>query len=125
LNNRDERAHGFLLHMAEALDRILRYTDGIESQVFFENEMLQDAVVRNIGVIGEAAKQLLDAAPEFPAKYPEIPFGQIYGMRNRVIHGYASVDPKVVWETVQLDVPELRKQLAVLLREIDPSCPSG
>jgi len=50
--------------------------------------MLQDAVVRNIEIIGEAANNLLEVGPEFAARYPSIPFGRIYGMRNRVAHGY-------------------------------------
>jgi len=77
--------------------------------------MLQDAVVRNIGILGEAAKQLLDVAPEFSTKHPEIPFVEVYGMRNRVIHGYSSVNPAIVWDSVCNDVPELRQQVASVL----------
>lgn len=80
--------------------------------------MLQDAVVRNIGIIGEAAKQLLDVAPDFSNKHPEIPFAEVYGMRNRVIHGYASVDPTVVWDSVLNDVPPLREQICKILETI-------
>jgi len=105
LNKHEFRAKDYLLHMLDALDAILRYTSGVDQEGFFSNQMLQDAVVRNIGIVGEAAKQLLDVAPEFSSKHPEIPFAQVYGMRNRVIHGYATVDPRTVWDSVRLDVP--------------------
>jgi uncharacterized protein with HEPN domain len=82
--------------------------------------MLRDAVIRNIGIVGEAAKQLLDVAPEFSSKHPEIPFAEVYGMRNRVIHGYSSVNPSVVWDSVRDDVPELRDQIAQVLKELAP-----
>ncbi len=82
--------------MLDALDAILSYTSGVDQEGFLANRMLLDAVVRNIGIIGEAAKQLLDVAPEFSNKHPEIPFAEVYGMRNRVIHGYSSVNPSVV-----------------------------
>jgi uncharacterized protein with HEPN domain len=81
--------------------------------------MLQDAVVRNIGIAGEAAKQLLDVAPEFSSKHPEIPFAQVYGMRNRVIHGYSSVNPTVVWDSVVNDVPALRGQICKILEVLN------
>jgi uncharacterized protein with HEPN domain len=118
LNKHEDRAKEYLLHMLDALDAILSYTSGVDQESFFTNRMMQDAVARNIGIVGEAAKQLLDVAPEFSSKHPEIPFAQVYGMRNRVIHGYASVDPRVVWDSVRDDVPELRRQIAQILEEL-------
>lgn len=79
--------------------------------------ILQDAVIRNIEILGEAANNLLQADPEFAAKHPEIPFAQIYGMRNRVSHGYFAVDVEMIWETVQADVPELRRRILPALDE--------
>jgi len=115
VNKHEDRAKDYLLHMLDALDAILKYTTGVNQEGFFTNQMLQDAVVRNIGIVGEAAKQLLDVAPEFSTKHPEIPFAQVYSMRNRVIHGYATVDPMTVWDSVRVDVPELRKQIGQVL----------
>src|ERR1035441_8393096 len=97
--------------MLEAVNRILEYTAKVSEQEFFASQLLQDAVVRNIEIIGEAAKNLLEAGPEFAAKYPSIPFGQIYGMRNRVAHGYFAVSTAMVWDSVQVDLPDLRQQL--------------
>jgi uncharacterized protein with HEPN domain len=118
VNKHEDRAKDYLLHMLDALDQISKYTVGVTEEQFLSNRMLQDAVVRNIGIVGEAAKQLLDVAPEFSSKHPEIPFAQVYGMRNRVIHGYASVNPSVVWDSVQNDVRELRVQIAELLEKL-------
>jgi uncharacterized protein with HEPN domain len=111
LNKHEYRAKDYLLHMLDALDAILSYTSGVDREGFLANRVLQDAVVRNISVVGEAAKQLLDVAPQFSSNHPEIPFAQVHSMRNRVIHGYASVDPRVVWDSVRIDVPELRQQI--------------
>jgi uncharacterized protein with HEPN domain len=62
----------------------------------------------------------LQAAPEIAACYPSIPFAQIYGMRNRVSHGYFAVDAEMVWESVQIDLPELQTQLTAVLKELAP-----
>lgn len=118
MNKHEFRAKDYLLHMLEAADRILEYTSGVSEEQFLANQMLQDAVVRNIEIIGEAANNLLEAGPEFATKYPSIPFAQIYGMRNRVTHGYFAVSTAMVWDSVQEDVPELRKQIVKVLGEL-------
>ncbi len=118
MNKHEFRAKDYLLHMLEAADRILEYTSGVSEEQFLANQMLQDAVVRNIEIIGEAANNLLEAGPEFATKYPSIPFAQIYGMRNRVTHGYFAVSTAMVWDSVQVDVPELRKQILKVLGEL-------
>ena len=115
MNRHENRAKEYLLHMLEALDRIGLYTAGLSFEQFLASQLIQDAVVRNIAVVGEAAKQLMDAAPEFSQAHPEIPFAQVYGMRNRVIHGYSTVDPITVWDSVQVDAPELRRLIAAVV----------
>ena len=124
MNAHEDRARDFLLHIAEALDKIPQYTSGVDRDAFWLNSMLQDAVIRNIEIVGEAAKQLQDAAPDFSKSHSEIPFAHIYGMRNRVIHRYATVDLSVVWETVQIDVPELRSLVTTILDDDDPRATS-
>lgn len=83
MNHHEDRAKDYLLHMIDALDRILKYTAGRTEEEFLSDELVQDAVLRNIGIVGEAAKQLFDAAPEFSKSHSEIPFAEVYGMRNR------------------------------------------
>ncbi|MGA3345583.1 MAG: HepT-like ribonuclease domain-containing protein, partial [Terracidiphilus sp.] len=82
MNKHEFRSKDYLLHMLEAIDRILQYTAGVNEEGFSASQMLQDAVVRNIEIIGEAAKNLLEAGPDFAGRYPSIPFAQIYGMRS-------------------------------------------
>ena len=118
MSKHEFRAKDYLLHMLEAADRILEYTAGVGQEQFLANQMLQDAVVRNIEIIGEAANNLLEIGPEFAAKYPSIPFAQIYGMRNRVAHGYFAVSTAMIWDTVQVDLPELREQIVTVLAEL-------
>jgi uncharacterized protein with HEPN domain len=118
LNKHEFRANDYLLHMLEAADRVLSYTSGVTEEQFVANQMLQDAVVRNIEIIGEASNNLLEAGPEFAAKYPSIPFAQIYGMRNRVSHGYFAVSTAMIWDSVQVDVPDLRQRIVKVLGEL-------
>jgi uncharacterized protein with HEPN domain len=103
--------------MIEAADRILAYTNGVLKEQFLADTMMQDAVVRNIEIIGEAANNLVESSPEIVQRYPSIPFAQIYGMRNRVAHGYFAVSMDMIWETVQTDIPELKNSLAALIAE--------
>ena len=118
MNKHEFRANDYLLHMLEAADRVLSYTSGVTEEQFVANQMLQDAVVRNIEIIGEASNNLLEAGPEFAAKYPSIPFAQIYGMRNRVSHGYFAVSTAMIWDSVQVDVPDLRQRIVKVLGEL-------
>lgn len=119
MNKHEFRAKDYLLHMLEAADRVLEYTAGVTKEQFEANQMLQDAVVRNIEIIGEASNNLLEVGPEFAAKYPSIHFAQIYGMRNRVSHGYFAVSTAMIWDSVQVDIPDLRLQIVKVLGELE------
>lgn len=118
MNKHAFRAKDYLLHMLEAADRVLQYTSGVCEGEFLAHQTMQDAVVRNIDVIGEAANNLLEAGPEIAVRYPSIPFAQIYGMKNRVAHGYFAVRTAMIWDSVQVDLPYLRKQIVAVLAEL-------
>jgi uncharacterized protein with HEPN domain len=81
--------------------------------------LLQDAVLRNLGIIGEAAHRLLADAPEFAATHPEIPLAKIYATRNRITHAYEEVDMEIVWNLVVNDVPALLPVIAAALNEFN------
>ena len=83
--------------------------------------LLQDGVLRNLGIIGEAAHRLLADSAEYAAKHPEIPLAKIYGMRNRITHAYEDVDMEIVWNLVLYDVPALQPKIAVALNELRES----
>jgi uncharacterized protein with HEPN domain len=108
----------FVGHILQAADRILGYTKGMSREEFFADTLKQDAVIRNIEIIGEATNNLIEADPGITVKHPSIPFAQIYGMRNRVAHGYFSVSLPMVWDSVQEDIPELREKMAKVLEEL-------
>jgi uncharacterized protein with HEPN domain len=108
------RVPDYLGHMLQAIQRITRYTEDTDEVAFLENELVQDAVMRNIEIIGEAARNILRHHPDFAAQHPEVPWEDVYFMRNRVSHGYFSVDLEIVWKAVQRDIPELEQQIAKL-----------
>jgi uncharacterized protein with HEPN domain len=118
VNKEDLTAKDFLQHILEAADRVLRYTESMGRKEFSADTMVQDAVIRNVEIIGEAANNLLEVAPDIGDKYPSIPFVQIRGMRNRVAHGYFAVSLSMIWDTVQVDIPELRQQITKVLEEM-------
>jgi uncharacterized protein with HEPN domain len=112
----DFRTPDYLEHMLEACDRVLQYTTGMTITEFLANTLVQDAVLRNIEILGEATKNLLECAPEYTAVHPEIPWIDIYGMRNRIAHGYFFINFEMVWSVVSVRIPSLRSEIADLLK---------
>ena len=108
------RISEYLGHILQAIQRIGSYTDDMSEVAFLENKMVQDAVIRNIEILGEAARNIERYHPEFASKHSEIPWEDIYLMRNRVAHGYFSVDFEIVWKSIQKDLPELQQQISKL-----------
>lgn len=108
------RVPEYLEHILSAIQRIRRYTQGMTESAFLENEQAQDAVLRNIEIIGEAARNIERSHPEFAAQHSEVPWEDVYLMRNRICHGYFSVDLEIVWMTVQRYIPELEQQIQSL-----------
>lgn len=105
------RIPDFLEHILEALKRIFYYLEDMDEIVFLKNTLVQDAIVRNLEIIGEAANNLSRYHPEFIIKYSQIPWEDMYWMRNRISHGYFSVDFEIVWKTIERDLPILQKQI--------------
>ena len=80
--------------------------------------MIQDAVIRNFEIIGEASKNVERVAPEFVAAHPELPLAFAYDMRNLLAHGYYKVDVAVVWKTIERDLPFLQQQVTMAMRKL-------
>ncbi len=106
-----QRLDDYLTHILEAIDRIGRYTRGLSEAAFLADELVQDAVVRNFEVIGEASNNIQKQSPAFAAAHPELPLAFAYQMRNAVAHGYFAVDFEIVWTSVQKDLPALRQNI--------------
>jgi len=105
----------YLKHILDAIARIEEYAGRVERSAFMTNRLVQDGVIRQVEVIGEAAKRVSE---ELKRKCPDIPWKDITGMRNKLIHDYFGVDLEAVWETVRKDVPRLKSQVEALLRKI-------
>ncbi|MGB7058857.1 MAG: DUF86 domain-containing protein [Geitlerinemataceae cyanobacterium] len=93
-----------LLDIVEAIEKILAYTKGIRFEEFQIDDEKQDAVLRRILVIGEATKRL---SAEFKTRHSQIPWKDIAGMRDIVVHDYNRIDLETIWDVVQNDLPEL------------------
>lgn len=117
------RVPDYLSHILEAIIRIGRYTENLTEVSFLENEQVQDAVIRNIEIIGEAARNIEQRHRNFADQHPEVPWSDMYLMRNRVSHGYFAVDFEVVWKTIQNDLPELAEQVTVILGDLQRTNP--
>jgi uncharacterized protein with HEPN domain len=118
-----ERVEDYLRHIAEAIDRARSYVQPLpDLHAFEQNPLVQDAVVRNIEIIGEAVTHINRVAPEFITQHPELPWADMRDMRNVIIHAYFAVDLQVVWRTVQEDLPKLKQQIDQLLSQ-PPTAP--
>lgn len=108
------RIADYLGHILQAIDNILEYTAGATLAGYLIDRKTQDAVVRNLEVIGEASNNIVKHHPGYAATHPEVPWRIAYEMRNALSHGYFSVDHTIVWQTVQNDLQPLRTQISNL-----------
>jgi uncharacterized protein with HEPN domain len=101
----------FLIDIREAINRVIAYTAGMSYAVFLTDLKTQDAVIRNMEIIGEAAKNL---SHELRTKYPTIPWKSMAGMRDRLIHHYFGVNLDVVWHIANSELPAFISQLEAI-----------
>jgi len=112
------RLRDYLEHMLAAIERIAAFTSDVDKAAFLGDAKTQDAVIRNLEIIGEAAHSVLRRHAEFAELHPEIPWRLSYEMRNSVSHGYFDVDLPTIWTTIRDDLPVLEGRLSVLLRSL-------
>ncbi|CAB3288023.1 conserved protein of unknown function [Methanocaldococcus lauensis] len=104
-----------LMDILEAIQRIKNYTDGMDYETFLLDTKTQDAVIRNIEIIGEAVKLL---SPQIKEKYKNIPWKNIAGMRDKLIHFYFGVNIDIVWDVAKNKILELEELINEILNEI-------
>jgi uncharacterized protein with HEPN domain len=112
----DPRVMDYCRHMLRAIERIDLYILEMDLATFLSHPLTQDAVIRNIEIMGEAARLILQADPEFARAHAEIPWQVMYAMRNRVSHGYFDVDLELIWGTITSDIPPLEQQIRKILQ---------
>ena len=99
-----QRDKAYILDILEAARLAVEYIGDRSKDEFLKDIQCQDAVVRRFGIIGEAARRISD---ELKSTHPEIPWNEMIGMRNVMIHEYDDVDMVIVWDTVKKDIPSL------------------
>lgn len=104
----------YLRYILDAISRIEQYTQEIDYDAFLENTLVQDGVLRQIEIIGEATKRL---SPGIRDKYSHILWKDITGMKGKLIHDYFGVDIDAVWDTVEKDIPILKQEIRDILKE--------
>lgn len=102
----------YLQHMLDAIHRIESYTRGLSREKYLQDGLIQDGVVRQLEIIGEASNNLSE---EFQEKHLEIPWGQIIGLRNRIVHAYFDINLDIAWDIVHGDIPDLKQQIERIL----------
>jgi uncharacterized protein with HEPN domain len=105
----------FLEDILTAAGRIEKYTKSLSYDDFLDNDLVSDAVIKNVLVIGEATKKIPD---EIRLAYPEIEWRKMAGMRDMMIHGYFSINYRIVWDVVQNKIPVLKQQVEQVLKEL-------
>lgn len=103
----------YLQHVLDAINTVEEYLKGVNEEKFKATRLLQDGTIRQIEIIGEAVKYV---SKDIRKTYPETPWQDIAGMRDKLIHHYFGVDIEKVWDTAQEDLPVLKEQVIEILK---------
>ena len=104
----------YLVNILECIEQIESYTQG-GHEAFMQTRLIQDAVIRNFEIMGEATKRI---STDLRQRYPDVRWQDVAGFRDVLIHDYLGVDLDEVWSIVQTDMPQLKRQIAVILQSL-------
>ena len=113
-----QRLIDYLEHILQAISRVERYIEEIDEVAFLENELIQDAVIRNLEVIGEASRNIEKHYPDYAKQHAALPLSSAYEMRSSLANGYFKVDFEIVWKTIERDLPEFQIMIISLFTEL-------
>jgi uncharacterized protein with HEPN domain len=99
-----DRNLAFILDALIFAKRIIEFTDKMDEKMFNKDIKTQAAVLYEISVLGEAMRRI---SPEFQQQYPQIPYREIIGMRNKLVHDYEGININIIWEVIQTNIPDL------------------
>jgi uncharacterized protein with HEPN domain len=105
----------FLEDILESMNRIETYLTGVTYKQFIENQLLIDATIRNLEVIGEASKYIPE---EIKERYPMVPWRKMTGLRNILIHEYFGIDEENVWEIASNNLPQTKQEIEKVIKEL-------
>ena len=107
----------YLRHVNDAIGRIEEYVEGVDEEAFRNRTLIQDGVIRQLEIIGEAVKQL---SSDFRERYPHVPWQDIAGTRDQLIHHYFGVSLDEVWTMLHRDIPVLKREILKILAHSQP-----
>lgn len=99
----------------DAIKRIQRYIADVDEASYLESELIQDAVIRHLEIIGDASRNINRHFPKYAEHHSNVPFSIAYEIRNVLAHEYFKIDHEMVWETIERDLPEFEIMIAALL----------
>ena len=109
-----KKDEAFLKHILDAISDVERFSKNVTRAEFFGNKEKQYAVLRALEIMGEASKNLSE---QLKGKHAEVPWKDVAGMRDKLIHGYFGVKLELVWETIKNEIPRLKRQIRRILRD--------
>jgi len=105
MSTRNGLVKPFIEDLKKTSGTMLEFTAGVTETEFLSNLMMQWSIIRGLEVLGEASNQLLEIFPEAQDRFPNLPFRKMYATRNRVIHGYSTLDTRTIWNIIQREIP--------------------
>lgn len=106
----------YIIDIIDSMNKAIKFIEGMSYEQFIQDDKTIFAVVRALEIIGEAIKKIPE---EIKAKYPEIPWKGMAGMRNKVIHEYFGINLKYIWTTIKERIPEIKPMFEKILRDLE------